>query len=316
MLIREFASLSLLLCLVLAVYIKEAALLLRLVFHKIGRRPGLSGFFTKPAIAVHLLSIAGIVCLLYAIFIEPEWIEINKVEITTAKLSKTSIRIVQIADTHCYPKDRIEAKVAALVNSLKPDLIVFTGDTVNTPDALPLFRKTLGSLKAGTGKLAVTGNYDYWFLRGRDLFGGTGFQVLKKDSVKLAKNGESIYITGLDFGNGNKWREAISKVPWGYYSILLYHKPDLIEDIRGSNVDLYLCGHTHGGQIALPVYGAVITYARYGKRYEAGEYKVGNTILYVNRGLGLEGKAPIKARFFARPEITVFDIKPEIGRRP
>ncbi len=66
----------------------------------------------------------------------------------------------------------------------------------------------------------------------------------------------------------------------------------------------------------MPVYGAIITFAKYGKRYEAGEYKVGDMVLYVNRGLGLEGKAPIKARFFARPEITVFDIKPEIGRGP
>jgi predicted MPP superfamily phosphohydrolase len=314
MLIREFISLTLFLCVVLAIYIKEASLILKLISHKLGRRQGPSGFLTKPAVVIHLISFAGVICLLYAMFIEPSWIEVKNVELSTVKFSKAHLRIVQISDLHCDPEARNEKKTVEIVNSLKPDIIVFTGDAVNTPGAIPLFKQTMKELKADGGKFAVTGNFDYWFLRGQDLFGGTGFQVLKKDGVKFTKDGESVCITGLDFGNGNKWREAVSKVPGSCYSVLLYHKPDLIEDIKGSNVDLYLCGHTHGGQIALPVYGAIITFARYGKRYEAGEYKVGNTVLYVNRGLGLEGKAPIKARFFARPEITVFDIKPEAGK--
>jgi hypothetical protein len=84
-----------------------------------------------------------------------------------------------------------------------------------------------------------------------------------------------------------------------------------VEDLNGTNVDLYLAGHTHGGQIALPFYGAIITLSKFGKKYESGEYRVGNTILYVNRGLGLAGGFNPKMRFFARPEITVFDLKPK-----
>ncbi|MHC4240332.1 MAG: hypothetical protein ACYSUC_11380 [Planctomycetota bacterium] len=73
------------------------------------------------------------------------------------------------------------------------------------------------------------------------------------------------------------------------------------------NVDLYLAGHTHGGQIALPFYGALITLSKFGKKYESGMHKVDDTVLYVNRGIG--GHA-WSMRFFARPEITVFDIGP------
>ncbi len=316
MLIREYVSLTLFLCVVLAVYIKEASLILKLIFHKLGRRQGPSGFLSKPAVAVHIVSFIGILCILYAMFIEPQWIEVKRVGLTTPKLSKAHIRIVQISDTHCDPEDGREMKAVAIINSLKPDVVVFTGDALNTEKAMPVFKAAMKAIDA-PWKFAVTGNFDYWFMRGKDLFGGTGFKALDRETVKLVKDGEPVYITGLDFGGWRRWPEALSRVPRDKYSVFLYHKPDLVEDMKGkANVDLYLCGHTHGGQIALPVYGAIITFAKYGKRYEAGEYKVGDTVLYVNRGLGLEGKAPIKARFFARPEITVFDIKPEIGRRP
>lgn len=314
MLIREFVSLTFFLCVVLAVYIKEALLISKLILHKLRGKSGPSGFLTRPAVAVHILAATGIICLVYGMLVEPTWIEVRRVELSTNKLSRAHLRIVQISDLHSEPKVINERQVIDIVNPLKPDVIIFTGDTVNTPKALPLFKATLNSLKAGMGKFAVTGNYDYWFLRGQDFFGGTGFRELDRDTVELTKDGDTFFITGLGFGEGASWRAALKRVPPGHYSIFLFHKSDLIEAIRGLNVDLYLSGHTHGGQIALPFYGAIITFSRYGKRYEAGEYRVGNTILYVNRGLGLEGKAPIKARFFARPEITVFDIKPEVPR--
>ncbi len=83
---------------------------------------------------------------------------------------------------------------------------------------------------------------------------------------------------------------------------------DLIEDLKNLNVDLYLAGHTHGGQIALPIYGALITLSKFGKKYESGMYTVDDTILYVNRGIGGHASA---VRFFARPEITVFEVGPK-----
>ena len=94
------------------------------------------------------------------------------------------------------------------------------------------------------------------------------------------------------------------------FGVLLHHYPDLIEEPAVSKVDLYLTGHTHGGQVALPLYGALITLSKHGKRYEAGKYVVGDTILYVNRGIGMEGGRVPRVRFWARPEITVFDIVP------
>ena len=106
-------------------------------------------------------------------------------------------------------------------------------------------------------------------------------------------------------------KNLLADIPADCFSIFLYHYPDLIEDLNNLNVDLYLCGHTHGGQVAIPFYGAIITFSKYGKKYESGMYKVGKTVLYVNRGIGLERSPAPQVRFFARPEITVIDIKPK-----
>ena len=75
-----------------------------------------------------------------------------------------------------------------------------------------------------------------------------------------------------------------------------------------AGVDLQLSGHTHGGQVRLPLYGALLTLSAMGKRFEAGLYRLGEMALYVNRGLGMEGGAAPRVRFLCRPEITVFDL--------
>jgi len=115
-------------------------------------------------------------------------------------------------------------------------------------------------------------------------------------------------VYGLNFRDSSSKDSLLSSSSENSYNVFLYHSPDLVEDIQGHDVDMYLCGHTHGGQIALPFYGAIITFSRFGKKYEAGLYKVGETDLYVNRGLGMEGGHAPRVRFFARPEIAVFDI--------
>lgn len=308
-LIREFVSVGIFLIIILAVYIKEGMLIFGFLLHKLRRAAGPSGFLAKKAIAVHILAVAGILCFLYGIFIEPHWIEVKKIGLESGKLSNAGLRVVQISDLHTDLRGINEKKLVGIVNSLDPDIIVFTGDAMGKPKALPVFKSTLKSLKANIGKFAVTGNYDYRFLRGLDLFGGTGFHVLDYETVRIIKDGGVFFISGLNYEHGKSWPGLLREVPKGYYSIFLYHTPDLIEDIKGANVDLYLAGHTHGGQVALPFYGAIITLSKYGKRYEAGEYKVGGTVLYVNRGLGTDGKMGMAGvRFFSRPEVTVFDI--------
>jgi predicted MPP superfamily phosphohydrolase len=107
----------------------------------------------------------------------------------------------------------------------------------------------------------------------------------------------------------------MATTPPGAYTILLYHTPDLAEAAAAAGVDLYLAGHTHGGQIRLPWYGALTTSSAYGKRFEAGLYQVDLMSLYVSRGIGLEGLRLPRARFLCPPEIIVIDmIGPESSK--
>jgi uncharacterized protein len=296
---------------ILAVCAAEAFLIIGVVK---SRRKGQGipkRFWSGRAIIFHLLATAGVICLLYGHFIEPYWIEVKTVEVPTNKLHQTAVRLVQISDTHCTIWVMNEKKMVEIINGLRPDVIVFTGDSANNSRGLKRFKETMGKLEARLGKFAVRGNIDEGFWPGVDIFGGTGFVELDGNSVEIDKNGEKIWITGVSCEKEDKAGDVLKKVPEDCFSILLHHFPDLAEDLNGLNVDLYLAGHTHGGQIALPFYGAVITLSKFGKKYESGEYKIGSTILYVNRGLGLAGGFNPKMRLFARPEITVFDLKPK-----
>jgi uncharacterized protein len=101
-----------------------------------------------------------------------------------------------------------------------------------------------------------------------------------------------------------KVRALLADAPVEAFTLLLYHTPDLMPQVTPLGVDLYLAGHTHGGQWRLPGFGAILTSSHYWKRYEAGHYHEGNTDLYVSRGLGLEGFGTPRARLFCPPEVV------------
>lgn len=268
-------------------------------------------FFSKPAMVVHLLFLTEVICVLYGYFIEPYRLKVNAFSIETNKLTHTSIRIVQISDVHCDMKIRNEPRMIEIINSLDPDVIIFTGDCINYAGALSTFKQTMNSLHAKIAKLAVRGNVDVRYWSYLDLFGGSGFTLLDSNGVELQKDGEKFFVTGISYGRERYFRQLLEKVPMNTFSIFLYHYSDFVEDLAPYNVDLYLSGHTHGGQIALPLYGALTTLSKFGKKYEAGLYHVGRVTLYVNSGLGMEGGLAPRVRFWARPEIAVFDIKPK-----
>jgi hypothetical protein len=104
--------------------------------------------------------------------------------------------------------------------------------------------------------------------------------------------------------------DLLAKYPGDGYYVLLYHTPDLVETAAANDVSLYFSGHTHGGQVRLPLYGAIVTLSVYHKEYEMGEYHVGPTTLYVSRGIGMEGLGLPRIRFLCPPEIVVFDLNP------
>ncbi|MHC4084056.1 MAG: metallophosphoesterase [Planctomycetota bacterium] len=299
------------LAIIVIVYLLEVRISLVYAINKLRGKLKVNPFVSKSALLIHLIATIGIVCFLYGYFVEPYWIEVKRIEIKTEKLREVSFKLVHISDMHCDKKVRNEKRVVELVNALNPDVIVFTGDTINMPVALATFKDTMKSLNATIGKFAVPGNYDVWYWSGLDLFSDTGFKVLEQDVVTIKKHNEVIQVSGLSVGNSELYPQVLKSVSSERFNVLLYHYPDLIEDLEDFNVDLYLAGHTHGGQVAMPLYGALVTLSKYGKKYESGKYVVGDTVLYINRGIGMEGSIAPRVRFLARPEITVINIVPE-----
>jgi len=311
MLISEIITLAIFLFIIAAVYILEFCFFAAFAINKFRLKRRTNVLRTKFAVLVHILAIIGIICFMYGYFVEPYRIEVKIIPIRTEKLKHTSFRVVQISDLHCDKKARNEKAVVELVNELEPDIIVFTGDAVNTPAALPRFKETLNNLRARLGKFAVYGNWETRHWKGLDYYSGTGFELLDLETIELSKNGETLSISGLNcdhWVNTNIWLQGL---PSERYNIFLYHHAALAKEVKSCNVDLYLCGHTHGGQVALPFYGALITLSETGKKYESGMYILEKMKLYVNRGIGMEPLPAPQVRFLARPEISVFDIGPE-----
>jgi predicted MPP superfamily phosphohydrolase len=135
---------------------------------------------------------------------------------------------------------------------------------------------------------------------------------LVDDSRVLERNGRRLRLVGLGMTPGRPLRELLPSKDDGATTIFLHHVPDAVDELRardaGQRVDLFLCGHTHGGQVCLPFWGAVITLAKYHKQYERGLYEVEGVPMYVNRGVGSGGGALPPVRFLSRPEVAVIDL--------
>ncbi len=272
------------------------------------------------------LAVLGILCFAYGYFVEPYRLAVTHIRIESAKLPRGTrpIRLVHISDLHSDPKVRLEASLPAVIAAEQPDLIVFTGDAINSPAGLPVFKQCLTQLAHIAPTFAVQGNWDAWNWTNLDRFAGTGARELKSEAVRFDVAGTSIWLAGMpvngDWVSGEttsarrQFDRTLGSIPPDAFSVFLYHYPDEIEAVAARKVDLYCAGHTHGGQVALPLYGALITLSRFGKRYEAGLYRVKQTWLYVNRGIGMEGGIAPRVRFWARPEVTVIEIVPLAAR--
>ncbi len=308
-------------CAVAVVFLLAACAIVRLILRR-------AGWMEKPSRVTRwaeriFLALAGIgvLCFAYGYFVEPYWPEVTRVRVESAKLAGATrpLRVVHISDLHCDPEPRLEERLPDIIAAERPDLIVFTGDSLNSPAGLPVLRKLLTRLVAIAPTFAVRGNWDTSLWRRDELFGGTGVRELKKEAVKIEAAGTSLWIAGAAFaslyespdGTRGGVESALKNVPPDAFTIFLYHTPDEIPEVAGTNrVDLYCAGHTHGGQVALPVYGALITLSKFGKKYESGLYREGATWLYVTRGVGMEGGPAPRVRFFARPEVTVIELAP------
>lgn len=283
---------------------------------KITRRKFIKNAFT------FLLATVGITTggYFYANQVEPNSLDINHIQISHKKipLGFQDFKIVQFSDTHLgfqYNLEKLQNLITT-INSLKPDLLFFTGDLLDEPNHYDEIDETIAALKqleAPFGKFAVYGNHDHGGYGSniyKKIMEEAGFQLLQNESTKIAlSNGEKIYLLGIDdamLGTPN-FEASKKNVQEEAYKILLSHAPDLADEAVKHHIELQLSGHSHGGQIKIPFFGALVK-PPYGEKYFEGLYTIGKDhplTLYVNRGLGT---TRLPFRFLSKPEITVITL--------
>ncbi len=259
-----------------------------------------SELFVRRYLVLHAVAAVGHRLMLYGYFIEPNWIDVHMTTVPTPKLKTARFRLVQITDLHCDWKIRNEEEMVRIINDLKPDIVVATGDYLNHRSALPHLQDCSPAAGSPPGQIRRDRQLGRPSLAAARCAGWHGFSLASAGHGLCAPRAPTVSVS-------TAWISLVPMPPSGpiqslpadRFNVFLFHTPDLIEDVCGPSVDLYLCGHTHGGQVCLPWYGALITFSKFGKKYESGLYRVGETMLYVNRGLGLEQRPGPQVRFLA-----------------
>lgn len=255
----------------------------------------------------------------WALWIEPAGLrnETRRLVVPGWPAANGPLRIAVIADLHVGSPwnglDRLQ-RVVRVAQAARPDLILLAGDFVITevrwghfvaPEAIA---EHLGRLSAPLGVHAVLGNHDWWYdgPRVAAALRRSGVRVLQNEAVKLVGEGRSFWLAGLDdFWAGTPDLEGtLRQVSDSDPIILLTHNPDIFPTVP-ARVALTIAGHTHGGQVRLPLIGRPVVPSVYGARYAAGEVCEEGRHLFVTPGVGT---SILGIRFRVPPEVSVLDI--------
>lgn len=249
--------------------------------------------------------------------IEPHLLVVTRVTIRKPDLPRelNGLRIVHLSDLHYGPlvSRRMMRAVVAKSNALDPDLVVITGDFIyrDRKYIAPLF-DILKDLKSRSGIYTIYGNHDYWsdvpLLRKRvqkagmtDLEGRVQEVPARGVSFKIAGMGP----VGVAF---REFKDKLAAVRDDDFLVLLLHDPDFLEEFRPEQVDLALCGHTHGGQITFFGWFAFWLPTKSGERYRSGVVENGPMTVVISRGIGTIW---FPLRFFAPPQIVEIKLERE-----
>lgn len=278
--------------------------------------------WTAALLLVVAAQFVGTALLYRAALVEPRRLGLSRLTIRNDRLPPGAppIRILHIGDIHLERLSIREARLLELADEAKPDLILMTGDYVNLsynldPETHAQVRRLLGQLHARYGVFAVLGTPPVdlpTVMPG--LFAGLPARLLCDEAVVVTlSRGRQLTLLGLDCHHDIARDAAtLDRVLAGAADagprVLLYHSPELMPAATQRGIDLYLCGHTHGGQVRLPIVGPLFTASQLGRRFVMGHYQEGRTHLYVTRGVGFEGLAAPRVRLFCPPEVMVVEV--------
>jgi predicted MPP superfamily phosphohydrolase len=220
-------------------------------------------------------------------------------------------RILHLTDTHLDVLPELGRVAGGMLDGTEVDLLILTGDVLADPDAAPLLAtgllaEAIAGVAVRDRPLAVLGNHDS--VATAEALETLGFEVLLNRATTIERGGERVRIIGLDDVHSfytEAARAALLEEGAGF-RIALVHSPEMADHAAAAGVALYLCGHTHGGQICLPGGRAVLTMLRRCRRAAKGLWHEGDMVGYTSRGLGVSGR-PL--RFNCLGEMTVITLR-------
>ncbi|HKQ79768.1 MAG TPA: metallophosphoesterase [Blastocatellia bacterium] len=270
-----------------------------------------------------VICFAALICAAFAVtwafIIEPSSLILRETQIRLPSWPESlkGLRIAVISDLHAGSPyitiDKIR-QIVETTNAAQPDLILLPGDFVTQgvlggsfmePETLA---SSLKGLRAKIGVFATLGNHDWWYnaRRVKESLETAGILVIENDAAMIERHGAAIWIAGI----GDKWEgnpdiaSALAKVDNSAPIIAFTHNPDIFPSIP-AKVALTIAGHTHGGQVALPIIGRPIVPSEFGARYATGHIVEDGKHLFVASGIGT---SILPVRFRVPPEISLLSI--------
>lgn len=278
----------------------------------------------KIIIFLIIFTLSFCLVLIYSRYVGTKGIKIKEYKITYSELSNDfyGLKIVHLTDIHygriTFKKELNE--IVEKINLTKPDIVVITGDLIDKDTKLN--KKNINELilclskiDARIEKYAIKGNHDYKFKEWNSIISDSNFVDLN-DSYDLiyTDSNKNILITGVSTNSYGKktikeklsstddYLNSLDKKNKPNYSILLIHEPDFINEFDYKKYNLILAGHSHNGQVRIPIIGAVIK-PDYSKKYYDEYYKINKTDLYISSGIGVSS---INFRLLNPPSFNLY----------
>jgi len=262
----------------------------------------------------------ALLIVLYAYF-ETQGIKVcqDRISVHGLPAAFDGFSIVHISDLHSSGFGPREKRLCRLLRGVHADLFIFTGDykrrkTTSELKVEKALREIARPIKSRLGMLGVLGNKDSW--QTAKIVERAGIQLLSGRARRLVVGNDSVWMAGIDGLSLRRATRALisvtSQIPDGRFKVLLSHGPDVARLARALGYSLIFCGDTHGGQVRLPLIGALYVKSEVSRRYCRGIIREGSTVLCIHSGIGT---CAFPLRFLCPPELRLLTLVPERDSR-
>jgi predicted MPP superfamily phosphohydrolase len=281
--------------------------------------------------ALAVLAGAGLLCVAYGVFVERRWYRRAGYRLPVLPADASGVTVLHLSDLHFVARDRRKAQFLASLP--RPDVAVVTGDFLAEPQGVELAVEAVRPLRGRLASYFVLGSNDYYApqplnylsyfrperkyrkgIRGRSgdlvrMLEADRWVHLKNARTSIRANGTRFEVVGLD--DPHIERSDLRAAPRSdrdAFGLAVVHSPDPAPELVALGYRLILSGHTHGGQVRLPLIGALVTNGDMPRRLCRGLSRLGPALMHISPGLGTSKYAPF--RFLCRPEATILELTP------